>query len=241
MTASLELGRTLKRKNALTAIACGALPGLIASAFIRMSTRGWLLGILIGLLWSNAFEYFYHRYLLHWPNTSFGKGHLMHHLTVGTPQEPEHVTFGSSPLLVAALFAINGVFALLFDWRWKLGFAPGILVGFSLYMVLVEEIHWRVHLGGKLPGLWWVREYHMAHHDIPSGRYNVFFPVFDFLFGNIRPAAESTHAAAMARSITLAAGQSESNFFTTTQFILWLWLLAMSICARYFWTGRLKA
>lgn len=24
-----------------------------------------------------------------------------------------------------------------------------------------------------------VREYHMAHHDIPGGRFNVLFPVFD--------------------------------------------------------------
>ncbi len=100
--AALVAGRRLKRQNAITAILCGAVPGLFAGAFIHVAPRGWLLGILVGLLWSNAFEYFYHRYLLHWPKSSFGQGHLLHHLTTGRPEEPEHVTFGSSPVWVAA-------------------------------------------------------------------------------------------------------------------------------------------
>ncbi len=237
---SLTLGRRLKRKNATVAIMSGFLPGIIASFFIPMTTRGWLLGLLIGLLWSNAFEYFYHRHLLHWPRSSFGKGHLLHHLTVGTPQEPEHVTFGSSPWLVAALFAINGTIALLLDWRLNLHLAPGILVGFSMYMVLVEEIHWRVHLGGALPGLRFVREYHMAHHDIPDGRYNVFFPVFDLIFGNIRPDFRATHGAAMARAVAKSFDCRDSICVAAiARFALvWLWLLGIAFGARYYWTNR---
>jgi hypothetical protein len=29
-----------------------------------------------------------------------------------------------------------------------------------------------------------VRAYHMSHHARPNHRYNVFLPLFDFLFGN---------------------------------------------------------
>src|SRR6266705_2525157 len=99
--AALITGRSLKRKNAITALLCGAFPGMIAGSFLHPSRVAWALGILIGMLWSNAFEYFYHRYMLHWPQSSFGQGHLLHHRTLGAPQEPEHVTFGNSPWLVA--------------------------------------------------------------------------------------------------------------------------------------------
>jgi hypothetical protein len=34
------------------------------------------------------------------------------------------------------------------------------------------------------PGLGFARAYHLSHHDIPNTRYNVFFPLFDFLFGD---------------------------------------------------------
>jgi hypothetical protein len=233
--ASLVTGRNLKRKNALTAMLCGAIPGLVASAFLRVSPGGWVLGITVGLLWANAFEYFYHRYLLHWPQTSFGKGHLLHHLTTGTPQEPEHVTFGSSPVWVAFLFAANGIPALLVDSWLGLGVAPGILTGFSLYLILVEEIHWQVHLGGWIPFLRRIREYHMAHHDIPNGRYNVFFPFFDYVFGRIQPAFESTHGLTMARDVM--ALDAESGVFggALTQAVLWVWLVGVTIGARYFW------
>lgn len=239
--AALIRGGELKRKNAVTAMLCGALPGLIASVFLSPSRRGWLLGILVGLLWANAFEYFYHRYLLHWPRSSFGKAHLMHHLTTGTPQEPEHVTFGNSPAWVGLLFAINGIPALLVDWRLGLGVAPGILTGFSLYLIVVEEIHWRVHLGGWFPWRQRIREYHMAHHDIPAGRYNVFFPVFDWVFGQIQPALEVTHAADMARFVTMSCEAGESVVFAAlTQVALWIWLVGISIGVRYFWTTKAK-
>lgn len=59
------------------------------------------------------------------------------------------------------------------------------LVGFTVYFISVEEIHWRIHLGGWLPpGLRRGREYHLAHHDIPDARFNVFLPIFDLVFGN---------------------------------------------------------
>jgi len=69
----------------------------------------WVFGLFLGILWANAFEYVYHRWLLHLPRGRFARSPMMHHTTVGTPQEPEHATFGESPLYVFALFAVNSV------------------------------------------------------------------------------------------------------------------------------------
>jgi len=94
---ALELGRAKKRNNAIAAVLSGAFPGMILSLCLPTSWERWLIGLAIGLLWGNAFEYAYHRWLLHWPQSAFGKGHLLHHGTLGSPEEPEHVTFGNSP------------------------------------------------------------------------------------------------------------------------------------------------
>ncbi len=239
-TCALAAGRRLKRKNAITALLCGAFPGYLLSTVMHPTSHRWLLGIAIGLLWGNAFEYFYHRFLLHWPKSSFGQGHLMHHRTTGTPGAAEHVTFGSSPLWVAILFWTNGIPTAIADLIFHWGVAPGILTGYSLYLIVVEEIHWRIHLGGWLPaGLRWARTYHLAHHDIPDGRYNVFFPVFDFIFGNIRPPLDQTLAAEMAR--TVPDGNTTAWAAALEQAILWVWLVGITIGVRYFWTTRSKA
>jgi hypothetical protein len=41
-----------------------------------------------------------------------------------------------------------------------------------VYVIAVEEVHWRIHIGGWLPS--WLhsgREHHLIHHDRPTGRY----------------------------------------------------------------------
>jgi hypothetical protein len=238
--AALVIGRKRKHANAITALLCGAIPGLIASLYMIVLWHRWLLGIIVGLLWANAFEYFYHRFLLHCPRSSFGKKHLLHHRTIGTPEEPEHVTFGSSPWWVAALFAANGIPALVLDLRLGGGLAPGILTGFSAYLIAVEEIHWRIHLGGWLPpGLQWARKYHLAHHDIPDGRFNVFFPVFDFLFGNIRPPIEQTTAVSMDAAV-FAFKRDTAGWLVgwLKTGVVWVWVVAVGIGIRYFWNAR---
>ena len=239
--AALAKGRKLKRNNALTALACGALPGiLIARWWVHPSLLSSLVGLLIGLLWANAFEYFYHRYLLHLPKSSFGREHLLHHSTLGQPEEPEHVTFGSSPLYLMILFATNGVLALAIGWLTQAVIAPGILSGFSLYFVMVEEIHWRIHMGERLPGFMdSVREYHMAHHDIPDGRFNVFFPVFDYVFGNIRPEIAQTEAHLMAKS-ALESNENEGASGSWEAALVWSWLMVISVGARHFWNSGPK-
>jgi len=227
-TLALALGRAKKRNNAIAAVLSGVFPGLILGVCFSIGWQRWLIGLAIGLLWGNAFEYAYHRWLLHWPQSSFGKGHLLHHRTLGSPEEPEHVTFGDSPLRVTALFWSNGIPLVIVD-RWLgLGVSPGIMTAWTFYLIAVEEIHWRIHLGGWLPpGLNAAREYHLAHHDISDGRFNVFFPLFDYLFGNIRPpmneivlppAAQLPFNPGMASWLAAARGT-----------ILYLWLVVLAI------------
>jgi hypothetical protein len=58
-------------------------------------------------------------------------------------------------------------------------------MGWAVYLIAAEEVHWRIHMNGWLPpGLRFARAYHMSHHDIPNSRYNVFLPLFDWLFGS---------------------------------------------------------
>jgi len=183
---ALRHGRAKKRNNAIVAVLSGALPGVILTFYLPVSWERWLLGLIIGLVWANGFEYAYHRWLLHRPRSSLARGHLEHHVNVGTPDEPEHVSLGKSPLHIAILFASNGIIVALIDFLLVLGISPGIFVGWTAYLITAEEIHWRIHMSGWLPpGVRFARAYHMAHHDIPNTRYNVFLPLFDLLFGNI--------------------------------------------------------
>src|SRR5579864_9650146 len=135
----------------MVAFLSGAIPGVILSFYFPPTWERWLIGIAIGLVWGNAFEYAYHRWLLHWPQSSFGKGHLEHHMNVDTPEEPEHVTLGRSPLHIIPLFLSNGLLVITLDRLLDLRITSGILVGWTIYLIAAEEIHWRIHLQGWLP------------------------------------------------------------------------------------------
>jgi hypothetical protein len=196
---AFEHGRRKKRNNAIVALLSGALPGVILSFYFHPTWEGWLFGVVIGLIWGNGFEYAYHRWLLHWPQSSFGKGHLQHHMNVGTPEEPEHVTLGRSPLHILPLFLSNGLLVMTLDRFLQLKFTSGIMCGWTVYLIAAEEIHWRIHLHGWLPpGLRFARAYHLTHHDIPDLRYNVFLPLFDWILGSNRN-SEATPPVAGAR------------------------------------------
>jgi Fatty acid hydroxylase superfamily len=180
---AIARGRTLKRANALTALLCGGVPAAILALKFPSTPAKFLAGFFVGLLWANAFEYVYHRFLLHTPGNFTSRGHLEHHASVGTPFEAEHVNLGGSPLWVVLLFVLNSAPVIAADLLLRLGAAPGILVGFAVYLILVEEVHWRIHVGGWLPpGLRAARAYHLAHHDRPDSRYNIFLPLFDRIF-----------------------------------------------------------
>lgn len=192
MPTSLELTRTAiqhgearKRNNAIMAVLCGILPAWLLARYHPPGLERWLIGLLVGIVWGNGFEYAYHRWLLHRPRSTFSKGHREHHAQIGTPEEAEHVTLGRSPLDIVLMFASNGTVAILADLLLHLRVAPGIFVAWTFYLITAEEIHWRIHMGGWLPsGLLFARAYHMAHHEIPTSRYNIFLPLFDWLFGN---------------------------------------------------------
>lgn len=177
-----------KRNNALAALVCGAVPAAALASYAAPSWKHWLAGLVIGLIWGNTFEYAYHRFLLHRPRTPFGSAHQEHHARIGTPDEAEYVALITSPLNIVLLFVMNGFPAFLISLL--LGFRDvlcGIFIGWAVYLILCEEIHWRIHMMGWLPpGLRFARAYHMSHHDIPNSRYNVFLPLFDFFLGNLQ-------------------------------------------------------
>ena len=185
---ALAVARMRKAKNALTAILCGAAPSAALGTLFPASPAHWLLGFVVGLIWANAFEHFYHRNLLHFPSNYLGRLHQLHHASVGTPLEVEHLNLGGTPPLVLAAFALNGlVITFLADVLLKLRISPGIFIAFTVYVIAVEEVHWRIHIGGCLPS--WLhsgREHHLIHHDRPRGRYNVFLPLFDWLLGTAK-------------------------------------------------------
>ena len=180
--AALSRSKTTKRLNAVAAILCG-VASAVPLAFALPSGPGrYLVGFLVGIVWANGFEYAYHRFLLHLPGSFLARYHLQHHAVTGTPAEAEHVSFGSSPSWVVALFAVNGAPVVAADWLGRFGIAPDVLAAFSLYYVTLEEIHWRIHLGEWLPRtLRFARAHHLAHHDHPDRRFNVFLPAFDWL------------------------------------------------------------
>jgi sterol desaturase/sphingolipid hydroxylase (fatty acid hydroxylase superfamily) len=180
-------GREIKKLNALTAAACGGIPAVVFFLLFPATPVRWLLGFVFGLIWSNWFEYAYHRYLLHWPGTFFAKEHLRHHMSVNTPSEAEHLNLGGSPMWVVLLFVINGAPLLVLDRVLRLGTASGMFAAFTLYFIMVEEVHWRLHLGEWLPAICDpARAYHLAHHERPNSRYNIFLPFWDRLLGSTK-------------------------------------------------------
>jgi hypothetical protein len=180
-------GREIKKWNALTAAACGGLPAVLFFVLLPTTPLGWVLGFVFGLIWANWFEYAYHRYLLHWPGTLFAKEHLRHHMSVNTPSEAEHLNLGGSPLWVVLLFVINGSPLVLIDRLLHLGTASGLFAAFTVYFIVVEEVHWRLHLGEWLPPICDpARAYHLAHHERPNSRYNIFLPLWDLLLGSTK-------------------------------------------------------
>jgi hypothetical protein len=180
-------GCNKKRNNAIAAVLCGALPALaLGFHFSSIAWAVWLIGLFVGLIWGNAFEYVYHRWFLHQPRSPLGAEHREHHAQIGTPEQAEHVALISSPLNIVFLFVINGVPAFLLTSLIGLqGILSGVFLGWAVYLIVTEEIHWRIHMNGWLPpGLRFTRAYHMSHHAYPNSRYNVFLPLFDLLFGN---------------------------------------------------------
>ena len=183
---ALAKGSSTKKANAVAAFVCGALPGLVIAYFWPPTALKWTVGLLLGILYANWFEYAYHRYLLHRPKSSFAREHLRHHMSVGTAEEPEYLNLGRSPLSVALMFVVNSPVVMILALLLGVRIAPGMLVGFTTYFLITEEIHWRMHTREWLPSfLSRARSFHLAHHDVPGSRFSIFLPIWDAILGPI--------------------------------------------------------
>lgn len=175
-------GRRLKWLNCLTS-ASFLIPAYILWSFFHPSASIWIIGLLSGLLWANWFEYAYHRWLDHTPGTYFEKMHRLHH---AEPRNGEHVNLGSNPFQTFMMFIVNCVPVVGMDIWLRIGFSTPVMVAFVIYVLTTEEVHWRCHMGGWVPGV--VKEYHLSHHAMGEGptggqtKFNIFMPIFDVLF-----------------------------------------------------------
>ncbi len=181
--AAIARGRAVRKRNAFTAAILAGSLALLLAKFFSFRPAGFFAGILVGLVYSNAFEYVLHRFLLHPPERFFAKYHLIHHSTLGAPEEALYVNFAKNPCVVVLAFALNAAPFILLEWAFRLGLASGVVAGYGLYFIAYEEIHWRIHLGGLPRWLGFARRHHLAHHAGDDERFNVFLPVFDRLLG----------------------------------------------------------
>jgi fatty acid hydroxylase family protein len=187
-SAEIARARAVKRVNAITALLIGSFVTLMALKLVPLDERAFDLrhvaaGFLAGVLYANAFEYILHRFFLHWGQGFLVQRHGLHHDTAGAPEEPRYVNFATSPWVVVLVFVLNALPVLALELFLRVGLAVGIFAGFTIYFIAYEEIHWRFHLGGWLPA--WLRaarNHHMLHHGGFEGRYNVFLPIFDWIF-----------------------------------------------------------
>jgi Fatty acid hydroxylase superfamily len=180
--AEIARGLIVKRNNALTALLTGAVLTLVALKLGRGSLNLLAVGALAGVVYANAFEYVLHRFFLHWGNGLLDRQHALHHDSVGAPNEARYVNFSTSPQVVILVFLLNSPAAFAIEFFLHHGIGTGMFLGFTFYYIAYEEVHWRIHMGGWLPGwMRFARRHHMLHHGGFQGRYNVFLPVFDWV------------------------------------------------------------
>jgi fatty acid hydroxylase family protein len=175
-------GLRTKRNNLLAALLSGVTLVAIAIKTAVPSTTGFLLGLFVGLVYANGFEYVLHRFVLHRGRGIFCEQHMVHHATLGTPEAARYVNFSRNPWGVVAVFFLNAAPYLIFLWKFRSAWVAGVFASFAIYYILFEEIHWRTHMGGWLPA--WLApaaRHHLQHHADDTGRFNVFLPMFDWV------------------------------------------------------------
>lgn len=176
------IGRRIKRNNLIAASLSGAFFAAVSLILFPHSIPSILAGFAAGMVYANGFEYVLHRFVLHAGRGIFCQQHMVHHKTLQAPDAALYVNFSSNPWGVVALFCANAIPVLLLQWIFRGEWGAGVFAGFALYYMAFEEIHWRSHMGGWLPR--WLRpaaRHHLLHHAHDSGRFNVFFPLFDWI------------------------------------------------------------
>lgn len=187
-SAEVARARRVKRVNAITTLISGGILAAVVFRVAGLDQRALeplrlVSGFLAGVLYANGFEYVLHRFFLHWGEGFLVQRHGLHHDSAGAPEEPRYVNFATSPWVAVLVFVLNALPVLALELLFRPGLAVGIFAGFTLYFIAYEEIHWRFHIDGWLPG--WMRgarKHHMLHHGGFEGRYNVFLPIFDWIF-----------------------------------------------------------
>jgi len=191
----INRGLAIKRNNAITAIITG---GALAAGLGHWYGFGamepaaliFALGTAFGVFYANAFEYLLHRFFLHWGDGFLVQRHALHHDSAGADDEARYINFASSPLVVVLVFVLNALPVLLITFGlhvWNYfsagAFGAGMFTGFTVYFVVYETVHWRIHMGGWLPQwMRFARRHHMLHHRDVEGHYSVFLPIFDWIF-----------------------------------------------------------
>jgi fatty acid hydroxylase family protein len=189
-TVEMARGRAVKRRNALTAAFAGGALAILAARFFAPASAPspeselvrLAVGILAGLIYANAFEYVLHRFVLHRGEGFLDQRHALHHDSAGAPEEARYVNFARSPWVVVLVFVLNAIPVVSLEYFLRAGIATGIFVGFTIYFIAYEEIHWRIHFGRLPRWMSFARSHHMLHHGGFAGRYNVFLPLFDWIF-----------------------------------------------------------
>lgn len=163
------------------------IPAVVFLYFRPTNLLHFLIGVLVGLIYSNGFEYCFHRWALHRQGSPFFNGHADHHESSGKPNQEEHLNFFSgSSIHIVILFVVNAIPFLLLEWVFDSRIFPGVLVGFVAYFIGMEEIHRRAHTTSWIPVTW--RRHHLLHHGHgpdanEDTNFNIFFPLFDWVFG----------------------------------------------------------
>src|SRR5258708_32098801 len=186
-------GLTIKRNNLIAASLSGLAVSFISVRFVPPSRAGFLFGILAGFVYANGFEYCLHRFLLHSGRGIFANQHMVHHTTLKSPEAARYVNFSSNPWGVVALFIANALPFFILEWIFKNGWVAGAFVSFALYYMAFEEIHWRSHMGGRLPR--WLApaaRHHLRHHADDTGHFNVFLPMFDCIVSGVFSSSAET-------------------------------------------------
>jgi len=183
-------GLRIKRNNLWAAALSGFVLACVSLHFSSQSVVGVFGGFLAGLLYANVFEYCLHRFVLHAGHGIFREQHMLHHMTLNSPEAPRYVNFSRNPLGVVALFFANAAPFFFLQWLFRDGWTAGVFASFAVYYIAFEEIHWRTHMGGWLPR--WLRpaaRHHLLHHARDRERFNVFLPIFDWIAEWLLPRA----------------------------------------------------
>jgi len=189
--AAYTQGLRTKRNNLIVAFLSGLTLLLISAKVLShsVSLKGFLFGLVVGLVYANGFEYCLHRFLLHSGFGIFAHQHMVHHATLRAPEGARYVNFSRNPWGVVGLFCANALPFLALQWTLHWSWVSGVFPSFALYYMAFEEIHWRSHMGGWMPA--WLRpaaKHHLLHHAHDTGRFNVFLPIFDWLVDCASPA-----------------------------------------------------